>query len=179
MVLVDTSVWIRFLAGRAPYATQLDKLLGLDEVTGHELKGDLKEYFVRMLDALGPGCSYRHKTGRRGTARWAEGCVALDSRGFVKTGADLMADALDKARWPLHRRPYLFETAARAFLPWATSAGAVNRVASVGALHRASGSCIVPASRRATVAMPTRGMLSLYTPAKMFRRRKFLEWSEL
>lgn len=37
MVLVDTSVWIRFLANRAPYAAGLDKLLELDEVTGHEL----------------------------------------------------------------------------------------------------------------------------------------------
>ena len=37
MVLVDTSVWIRFLANRAPYAAELDRLLGLDEVTGHEL----------------------------------------------------------------------------------------------------------------------------------------------
>ena len=37
MVLVDTSVWIRFLANRAPYAAELDRLLGLAEVTGHEL----------------------------------------------------------------------------------------------------------------------------------------------
>ncbi len=37
MVLVDTSVWIRFLANRAPYALELDRLLGLDEVAGHEL----------------------------------------------------------------------------------------------------------------------------------------------
>ncbi len=37
MVLVDTSVWIRFLANRAPFAGELDRLLGLDEVTGHEL----------------------------------------------------------------------------------------------------------------------------------------------
>ena len=36
MVLVDTSVWIRFLANRAPYAAGLDRLLDLDEVTGHE-----------------------------------------------------------------------------------------------------------------------------------------------
>jgi hypothetical protein len=36
MVLVDTSVWIRFLANRPPYAAELDRLLGLDEVTGHE-----------------------------------------------------------------------------------------------------------------------------------------------
>ena len=37
MVLVDTSVWIRFLANRAPYAAALDRLLDLDEVIGHEL----------------------------------------------------------------------------------------------------------------------------------------------
>ncbi len=37
MVLVDTSVWIRFLANRAPYAQELDRLLGRDEVAGHEL----------------------------------------------------------------------------------------------------------------------------------------------
>jgi predicted nucleic acid-binding protein len=35
-VLVDTSVWIRFLANRAPYAAELDELLSRDEVRGHE-----------------------------------------------------------------------------------------------------------------------------------------------
>jgi predicted nucleic acid-binding protein len=37
MVLVDTSVWIRFLAGREPFASGLDQLLGRDEVVGHEM----------------------------------------------------------------------------------------------------------------------------------------------
>ena len=37
MVLVDTSVWIRFLAGREPHASGLDELLGRDEVVGHEM----------------------------------------------------------------------------------------------------------------------------------------------
>ena len=37
MVLVDTSVWIRALADRPPYRAELDRLLELDEVTGHEL----------------------------------------------------------------------------------------------------------------------------------------------
>jgi predicted nucleic acid-binding protein len=36
MVLVDTSVWIRALADRAPFAAELDRLLSLDEVLGHE-----------------------------------------------------------------------------------------------------------------------------------------------
>ena len=37
MVLVDTSVWIRALANRPPYVAELDRLLGLEEVAGHEL----------------------------------------------------------------------------------------------------------------------------------------------
>jgi len=35
-VLVDTSVWIRFLSNRAPYAAELDRLLNRDEVSGHD-----------------------------------------------------------------------------------------------------------------------------------------------
>jgi predicted nucleic acid-binding protein len=35
IVLVDTSVWIRFLANRVPYAAGLDRLLSRDEVSGH------------------------------------------------------------------------------------------------------------------------------------------------
>jgi predicted nucleic acid-binding protein len=36
IVLVDTSVWIRFLSNRAPYAAKLDELLSRDEVSGHD-----------------------------------------------------------------------------------------------------------------------------------------------
>src|SRR5215472_13975077 len=36
IVLVDTSVWIRFLANRTPEAPKLDGLLSRDEVSGHE-----------------------------------------------------------------------------------------------------------------------------------------------
>ena len=36
IVLVDTSVWIRFLSNREPYATDLDALLSRDEVSGHD-----------------------------------------------------------------------------------------------------------------------------------------------
>ena len=37
MVVVDTSVWIRFLAGREPFARGLDEVLGRDEAVGHEM----------------------------------------------------------------------------------------------------------------------------------------------
>lgn len=36
-VLVDTSVWIRFLSNRAPHASAMDALLSRDDVSGHEL----------------------------------------------------------------------------------------------------------------------------------------------
>jgi hypothetical protein len=37
MVLVDTSVWIHALANRAPYKSDLDRILALDEAVGHDL----------------------------------------------------------------------------------------------------------------------------------------------
>ena len=57
MVLVDTSVWIRFLVGREPFASGLDELLGRDEVVGHEmvfgelLIGDIGGGRRNLLDA--------------------------------------------------------------------------------------------------------------------------------
>ena len=41
MVLVDTSIWIRFLAGTEPYANTLDRRLSGDEVLGHDFVGGL------------------------------------------------------------------------------------------------------------------------------------------
>jgi len=42
VVLVDTSVWVRFLAGRAPHADSLDQLLAHDQVLSHDLvEGEL------------------------------------------------------------------------------------------------------------------------------------------
>jgi predicted nucleic acid-binding protein len=36
IVLVDTSVWIRFVSNQAPHAIELDRLLSRDEVSGHD-----------------------------------------------------------------------------------------------------------------------------------------------
>ena len=49
-------------------------------------------------------------TGADPNTAWLEGCVALDDKGFVKTGVDLAAEELARARWPVPRRPYLMET---------------------------------------------------------------------
>jgi thioredoxin reductase (NADPH) len=49
-------------------------------------------------------------TGADPNTAWLEGCVLLDDKKFVKTGADLNAEDLAAARWPLGRRPHLMET---------------------------------------------------------------------
>jgi predicted nucleic acid-binding protein len=37
VILVDTSIWIRFLSNQPPHAERLGRLLELGEVSGHEL----------------------------------------------------------------------------------------------------------------------------------------------
>lgn len=49
-------------------------------------------------------------TGATPTTKWLEGCLAMDARGFIKTGPDLSADDLRAANWPLARAPHLLET---------------------------------------------------------------------
>jgi thioredoxin reductase (NADPH) len=49
-------------------------------------------------------------TGAIPNTHWLDGCIALDDKGFVKTGADLSSDELAAAKWPHTRSPYLLET---------------------------------------------------------------------
>lgn len=49
-------------------------------------------------------------TGASPNTGWLDGCLALDDKGFVRTGADLSPDELAAARWPLARAPQLLET---------------------------------------------------------------------
>ncbi len=49
-------------------------------------------------------------TGAVPNTRWLAGCIALDEKGFVKTGPDLSSGDLAAAKWPHTRSPYLLET---------------------------------------------------------------------
>ena len=70
-------------------------------------------------------------TGAEPNTAWLERCVALDSAGFIKTGADLSTEDLSDAHWPLSRRPYLLETTSPGvFAAGDVRAGNVKRVAS-------------------------------------------------
>jgi len=57
-------------------------------------------------------------TGANPNTGWLAGCLALDERGFVKTGVDLAPADLTSAQWPLTRRPYLLEASLPEYSPW-------------------------------------------------------------
>jgi thioredoxin reductase (NADPH) len=49
-------------------------------------------------------------TGADPNTKWLQGCVVLDEKNFVKTGADFRPEELAEAHWPLARPPHLLET---------------------------------------------------------------------
>ncbi len=70
-------------------------------------------------------------TGAVPNTRWLERCVALDAKGFIKTGPELSRDDLAAAQWPLTRPPYLLETSRPGvFAVGDVRGGNIKRVAS-------------------------------------------------
>jgi thioredoxin reductase (NADPH) len=70
-------------------------------------------------------------TGASPNTDWLNGCLALDDKQFIETGADLSAEVLAAANWPLQRSPYHLETSRpRVFAVGDVRAGSVKRVAS-------------------------------------------------
>ncbi len=86
----------------------LERLTWRNNQTGETEEKDIPHVFVM--------------TGAIPNTDWLAGCVALDNKGFVKTGPDLSPEDLSTAHWPLARRPYLLETS----LPGVFAAGDVR-----------------------------------------------------
>ena len=104
------------------------------EIVALEGNGHLER--VQWRDGTGAVTSHDIKhvflmTGAEANTGWLNGCVALDSKGFIKTGVDLSKDDLGAARWPLERQPYLFETSVPGvFAVGDVRCGNIKRVAS-------------------------------------------------
>jgi thioredoxin reductase (NADPH) len=70
-------------------------------------------------------------TGAVPSTRWLDRCLAVDAKGFIKTGPDLSPDDLAAARWPLARAPHLLETSLPGvFAVGDARAGSIKRAAS-------------------------------------------------
>lgn len=104
------------------------------EIVALEGNGRLER--VRWREGTGEPTSHDIKhvflmTGAEPNTGWLNGRVALDAKGFIKTGPDLTPGDLAAARWPLERSPHLLETSLPGvFAVGDVRCGNVKRVAS-------------------------------------------------
>ena len=95
----------------------LERIRWRNSEDGNETVEDIRHLFVM--------------TGAVPSTKWVDGCVALDDRGFIKTGPDLTHEDLDTAQWSLSRPPYLLETSRpNIFAIGDVRGGNIKRVAS-------------------------------------------------
>jgi thioredoxin reductase (NADPH) len=95
----------------------LESVYWRNRETGQTEKHEIKHIFVM--------------TGADPNTHWLDGCIALDDKGFIKTGPDLLPDNLNAAGWPLTRQPYFLETSLPGvFAVGDARGGSIKRVAS-------------------------------------------------
>ena len=104
------------------------------EIVGLEGNGHLERVSWRDGGGRVETHEIRHvftMTGAVPSTGWLNGCLALDTKGFIKTGPDLSPEDLATARWPLARVPNLLETSRPGVLAIGdVRAGSLKRVAS-------------------------------------------------
>ncbi|MGI0001908.1 MAG: NAD(P)/FAD-dependent oxidoreductase, partial [Nitrososphaeraceae archaeon] len=95
----------------------LDSVYWRNNETGHTEKHEIGHLFIM--------------TGADPNTKWFNGCMALDLKGFIKTGPDLSSENLSSVGWPIMRQPYLLETSLPGvFAVGDVRGGSIKRVAS-------------------------------------------------
>jgi len=95
----------------------LETVIWQDKATGQAERHAIRHVFMM--------------TGAVPNTAWVRGCVALDDKGFVKTGPALSQADLSAARWRLSRPPHVLETSVpRVFAVGDVRSGSMKRVAS-------------------------------------------------
>ncbi len=102
-----TSTMSRYLISRIEASPEIT-FMNWTEITALEGDDRLKRVHWRNKQTGETGiCDIPHlfmMTGASPNTTWLNGCLVLDEKQFIKTGADLTPD------WPLKRSPYLLET---------------------------------------------------------------------
>ena len=112
-IVLRTRTEIVALEGNA----HLERIRCRDNGTGEIATHDIPHVFLMM--------------GAEPNTGWLAGCLALDAKGFIKTGPDLTQKDLANARWPLSRPPHLLETSRPGvFAVGDVRSGNIKRVAS-------------------------------------------------
>jgi thioredoxin reductase (NADPH) len=95
----------------------LDSIYWRNNETGQTEKHEIGHVFIM--------------TGADPNTKWLNGCMALDLKGFIKTGPDLSSEDLSSVSWPIKRQPYLLETTLPGvFAVGDVRGGSIKRVAS-------------------------------------------------
>jgi thioredoxin reductase (NADPH) len=122
----------RYLIRRIEEAPNIE-LKVQTEIVALEGADDLEGVTWRSADGKVTTAPIRHvfmMTGANPNTGWLQNCVALDEKGFVKAGPDLLPSDLAASGWPLSRPPLLFETnRPGVFAVGDVRAGSVKRVA--------------------------------------------------
>jgi thioredoxin reductase (NADPH) len=95
----------------------LERVRWRDNKSGVEQTSDVSHVFIMA--------------GAVPNTAWLERCVAVDDKGFVRTGPDISHQELTDAGWPLSRPPFLLESSRPGvFAVGDVRAGNIKRVAS-------------------------------------------------